>query len=77
MTQREVLPEQGDADWWDELPGELQASINRSLKESEEGIGTPHEEIIEKYGKWFESKGRHNTIFTHHIVYPLVTAFLM
>jgi hypothetical protein len=43
-----------EEDWWDELPDELQELIEMSLKESEEGRGIPHEEMAEKYSRWFK-----------------------
>lgn len=43
-----------DEDWWDELPEELQALIETGLKESEQGGGIPHEEIVKIYSKWFK-----------------------
>ena len=46
--------EQEEEDWWDELPTELQASIENGIKEAEEGKGTPHKDIAEKYSKWFK-----------------------
>ena len=46
--------DQEEEDWWDELPREVQASLERALKQSEEGKGIPHEQMMEKYGKWFK-----------------------
>ena len=34
-----------DHDWWDDLTKEQQASINRGLKDVEEGRVTPHTEV--------------------------------
>ena len=39
---------------WDDLPEELQLMIDKGIKESEEGKGIPHEQIMEKYSKWFK-----------------------
>ena len=46
--------DQEEEDWWDELPREVQVSLKRALKESEEGKGIPHEQMLEKYSKWFK-----------------------
>ena len=46
--------DQEETDWWDELPHEVQASLERALKESEEGKGIPHAQMVEKYSKWFK-----------------------
>jgi len=40
-------------DWWDELPAEVQASVEKALKEADAGKGIPHEEVMKKYSKWF------------------------
>ena len=40
--------DQEETDWWDE------ASLERALKESEEGKGIPHAQMVEKYSKWFK-----------------------
>ncbi len=45
--------DQEEEDWWDELPHEVQQSLERALKESEEGKGIPHSQMMEKYSKWF------------------------
>ena len=46
--------DQEEEDWWDELPREVKASLEKALKESEEGKGIPHEQMLEKYSKWFK-----------------------
>ena len=33
-------------DWWDDLHPNLQASIDRSLTQSERGEGRPHQEVM-------------------------------
>ena len=40
-------------DWWDELPQEVKASVDRALKVAKEGKEIPHEEVVKKYRKWF------------------------
>ena len=46
--------EETNEDWWDEMPDEVIALVEMSLKESEAGGGIPHEEMIEKYSRWFK-----------------------
>lgn len=45
---------EGNDDWWDALPKEIQDSINQGLKDSKEGNIMSHEQIVqeakEKYG---------------------------
>ena len=40
-------------DWWDDLPKEVQDSIDKSIAELDAGKGIPHEEVMKKYKKWF------------------------
>ncbi len=40
-------------DWWDELPEAVKASVDKALKEANEGKGIPHEEVVKKYKEWF------------------------
>ena len=37
-------------DWWDDLSEPQKASIERGLKDIEEGRTTPHEEVKKRYG---------------------------
>ncbi len=46
--------EETNEDWWDEMPDEVIALVEMSLKESEAGGGIPHEEMVEKYSRWFQ-----------------------
>jgi predicted transcriptional regulator len=43
-----------ETDLWDEMPDEIKASVKRGLKESEKGLGKPHEEVMKKYRKWLK-----------------------
>ena len=54
MVQAILDVDQEEEDWWDELPREVQASLEMALKESEEGKGIPHEQMLKKYSKWFK-----------------------
>jgi hypothetical protein len=38
------------SDWWDDLSEPVKASIERGLKDIEEGRTTPHEEVKKRYG---------------------------
>jgi hypothetical protein len=39
-------------EWWDELPADVKASIERGLKQADKGEGIPHSEVMKKYKKW-------------------------
>lgn len=39
-------------DWWDDLPTSAKSSINRALKDIENGKVTTHKEVMKKYEKW-------------------------
>ena len=39
----------GHEDWWDEISDGERASIDKGLRELEEGKGIPHEEMVKKY----------------------------
>jgi hypothetical protein len=41
-----------EIDFWDELTEEQQASIDRGIKELNEGKGIPWEKVKKKYKKW-------------------------
>jgi hypothetical protein len=47
-----MLEVDADNDWWDEMPDEIKASVEKSLIESENGKVTPHAEIKKRYQKW-------------------------
>ncbi|MEO7871011.1 MAG: hypothetical protein ABIT08_00330 [Bacteroidia bacterium] len=40
------------ADWWDTISEAEKESIDRGLKDVENGRTTPHSEIRKKYEKW-------------------------
>jgi len=40
-------------DWWDDLPKNVQDSIDKAIKELDAGKGIPHEVVMKKYQKWF------------------------
>ncbi|HMS65805.1 MAG TPA: hypothetical protein PKD83_11200 [Ignavibacteria bacterium] len=39
-------------DWWDEISESEKNSIDRGLKDAEEGRVIPYEQVKEKYKKW-------------------------
>ncbi|MCY7362624.1 MAG: hypothetical protein LH629_11255 [Ignavibacteria bacterium] len=39
-------------DWWDEISEAEKNSIDRGLKDAEEGRVIPYEQVKEKYKKW-------------------------
>ena len=44
--------EDEDADWWKNMPDDIKAEIEETIKESDEGKGIPHEEVRKSYIKW-------------------------
>ena len=44
----------GTSNWFEELPLEVQASVERGLKQSESGQGKPHKEVMRKYSQWLK-----------------------
>jgi hypothetical protein len=40
--------------WFEDLPADVQASVERGLAQSERGEGRPHSEVIQKYKKWLK-----------------------
>lgn len=41
-----------NTDWWQELSAKEKASIEKGIKEAEEGKLKPHSEVRDKYEKW-------------------------
>jgi len=39
-------------DWWDQISAGHKASIERGLKDMEQGNTIPHEEMVKFYSKW-------------------------
>lgn len=40
--------------WFEELPANVQASVERGIAQSENGEGRPHSEVMKKYKKWLK-----------------------
>jgi hypothetical protein len=49
-----ILEESADGDWWDDVPQNIQILVEQAIKEGETGKGTPHEEVMAKYSRWFK-----------------------
>lgn len=49
-----ILKEEEESDWWDQLPPEVQDSINEGIRDIEEGRIFSHEQVLQeakqKYG---------------------------
>jgi hypothetical protein len=41
-------------DWWDEIDGKQKDAIGKGLKQLDNGLGIPHEEVMRKYTKWLK-----------------------
>ena len=46
-----LLEADKEDDWWDDLPKEVQASIDKAIAELDDGKGVPHEVVMKKYKK--------------------------
>jgi hypothetical protein len=49
-----ILKTDGEEDFWYELPINVQENIQTAIKQSEEGKGKSHKEVMAKYGIMFE-----------------------
>lgn len=45
-----ILKTDAEEDFWDELPIGVQKNIQTTIKQSEEGKGKSHKEVMAKYG---------------------------
>ncbi|MEO8886294.1 MAG: hypothetical protein ABI367_09545 [Mucilaginibacter sp.] len=43
--------EHNEKDFWNDLPENVKAGIERSRKQAESGVLTPHDEVMKKYAK--------------------------
>lgn len=41
-----------EKDFWNDLPEYVKAGIERSRKQAEQGLLTPHDEVMKKYAKY-------------------------
>ena len=37
---------------WDIMPDEVRDSVERGIAQSKNGLGKPHEQVMQKYSKW-------------------------
>lgn len=44
--------ESHEKDFWNDLPQYVKAGIERARKQAEQGLLTPHDEMIKKYAKY-------------------------
>jgi hypothetical protein len=47
-----MLEADKESDFWDELPAIVKADVKVAIKQSEQGKGKPHSEVMKKYKKW-------------------------
>lgn len=47
-----MLEVEAQSDWWDDLSEPAKDSIQRGLKDVENGKIAPHKEVLKKYKKW-------------------------
>jgi hypothetical protein len=40
--------------WWEELPDEIKASVDRGLKQAANKQTLPHSQVMKKYSKWLK-----------------------
>lgn len=40
--------------WWEELPDEIKASVDRGLKQASNKQTLPHNQVMKKYSKWLK-----------------------
>ena len=40
--------------WWEELPDEIKASVDRGLKQAARRQTLPHSQVMKKYSKWLK-----------------------
>jgi hypothetical protein len=49
LLQIKSVFESNDKGFWDDLPGHVKVGIEQGRKQAEEGMVTPHEEVIRKF----------------------------
>jgi predicted transcriptional regulator len=45
---RQILKQEKEADWWDELPTSVQEAIKQGSLEADRGETTPHEDVMKE-----------------------------
>lgn len=54
LNQVKAILEAEEQDWWSDLNPELKASIEQGLRQSDEGRGRPHEEVMAAFRKKYK-----------------------
>ena len=54
LDKIEALLTKANVDWWDELPNDTKQSIERSIKQADEGKTISHEQARTRIDKFFE-----------------------
>jgi hypothetical protein len=52
IKQVKDIFESHEKDFWNELPENVKAGIERSRKQADAGLFTPHEEVMKKHTKY-------------------------
>lgn len=52
INQVKEIFENSEKDFWNDLPQHVKAGIERSRKQAEAGLLTPHDEVMKKYAKY-------------------------
>ena len=47
----QILKQEKEADWWDELPLSVQASVKKGMEQCKRSETRPHSEVMKKYEK--------------------------
>ena len=47
-----MLEADKQTDFWDELPATVKTDVKIALKQSTQGKGKPHKDVMKKYKKW-------------------------
>ncbi|TCO10506.1 hypothetical protein [Natronoflexus pectinivorans] len=48
----QILKQENEADWWDELPFSVQESVKKGMEQAKRGETRAHSEVMKKYQKW-------------------------
>ncbi len=54
INQIKALFETQGVDLWEEIPDEIKQSVERSIKQAENGEFKSHDEVMKKYKKWLK-----------------------
>ncbi|MFZ5551903.1 MAG: hypothetical protein ACOZCO_02215 [Bacteroidota bacterium] len=51
---KKFIRKQEQDDLWEELPDEIKADVEESIRQLENGEGIPHEKVMKRYEKWLK-----------------------